>query len=242
MKKLILSAVLFLGFALINLSAQPKLEIIGGDTYDWGDVKPIQSPIKTKIKLKNVGNAELNISNVKPGCGCTTAPLDKSKLKPGEEATLDVSLRISGYNGHVTKSIRITSNDKDHPTQLLWLKCNVIRDIQILPNKYLNFQQMTIGYPSEAKVSIKNNSKENITLSDFTTKPESMTINLKGKVLLKPGESVELKAKYTAEKLGSFRGNITMKTTNKENKILSLTAFGRGKKSPIFNEKPKNSK
>ena len=239
MKKLLFSVALLLGFALINLNAQPKLEIVGGDTYDWGNVKPAQSPIKIKIKLKNVGNAELNISNVKPGCGCTTAPLDKSKLKPGEVATLDISLRISGYNGHVTKSIRITSNDKDHPTQLLWLKANVIRDIQILPNKYLNFQQMTIGYPSNAKISIKNNSKEKITLSDFTTKPDGLTINLKGKVTLKPGETVELKAKFTPVKIGSFRGNVTMKTTNKENKILSLTAFGRVKKSPIFNEKPK---
>ncbi len=97
-----LALVVFL-FVPFLLFAQPKIEIVGGDTYDWGTVKRTDDPLRAKIKIKNVGTEVLKITEVKPGCGCTTAPLDKNELKPGEEASLDVTLRITGYQGNVTK-------------------------------------------------------------------------------------------------------------------------------------------
>ena len=66
--------------------AQPQMEIIGGDTYNWGKVKPGKNPLKATILVRNIGNEELHITQVRPGCGCTTAPLDKDKLKQGDTA------------------------------------------------------------------------------------------------------------------------------------------------------------
>ena len=89
----------------------PKLEIVGGDTYDWKDVTPKNNPLTAKIKIRNTGSAMLIIPDVKPACGCTTAPLDNDSLMPGEEATLDVTLRISDRSQNLSKTITLITND-----------------------------------------------------------------------------------------------------------------------------------
>jgi hypothetical protein len=59
-----------------DLNPNAKLEVEGGDTHDWGKVHPIDSPLRTKIKLYNRGTDTLHIKKVKVGCGCTAAPVD----------------------------------------------------------------------------------------------------------------------------------------------------------------------
>jgi hypothetical protein len=239
MKKFVFNALLIFALAFSTLAAQPKLEIQGGDTYDWGDVKGTESQVKAKVKIKNAGNQLLKITEVKPTCGCTTAPLDKNELKPGEYATLDVTLNISGRSGQITKTIRILSNAPAAQEKILWLKVNIIRDLQISPSMYFAFQDMTIGYEKDSKVQIKNNSKEVMKLSDFQVEPEGLTINLKGTVSIKPGQEIDLVAKVTPKEVGNFRGSVKFKTTDKDNKEVVLSAFGRVKESPIFNNNKK---
>jgi len=234
MKKFVLYALIFLSLIASTVFAQPKLEIVGGDTYNWGEIRGNKNVLKAKVQLKNAGTDTLIINNVKATCGCTTAPLDKKELGPGEIGTLDITLRIAGRSNNVSKTIRIKSNDKSTPEKVLWLKCTIIRDLQITQS-YLSFQEMTVGYDKEAKISIKNNSKEIIKLSDFAIEPANLKINLKGMVNIKPGKKIDLKATLTPETPGNFKGSVKFKTTNKDNKEVTIKAFGRVKKSPIFN-------
>src|SRR6056300_1776529 len=107
MKKLVLTSIALLLVASMAY-AQPKIEVIGGNKHDWGKVSPKDSPLKTKVKIKNTGNEQLVITNVKPSCGCTTAPLDKDKLKPGEVATVNVTFNVGSKAGVNSKTIRIS--------------------------------------------------------------------------------------------------------------------------------------
>ncbi len=233
MKKLLAFAVIlivpFLAFS------QPKLEIVGGDSYDWGTVKPTQDPLSAKIKIRNAGTELLKITEVKPGCGCTTAPLDKNELKPGEEATLDVKLRIAGYSGNVVKSIRIASNDPQNPNKYLYLKANIFHPISVTPTSYLAFNEMTVGKEATSKVTIKNNTNESITLSDIQVSPENLTVNLPKKLTLKAGESFEVVAKVVPEKKGYFNCTIKIKTSNPDQKEIVIPGYGNVKESPLFN-------
>lgn len=220
---------------ITTVFAQPKLEILGGDTYNWGDVKGSTNELKAKVLLKNAGTDKLIIKEVKPTCGCTTAPLDKSELQPGEIATLDITLKITGKSNQLSKTIRIISNDPNAAEKVLWLKCNIIRDLQISPSTYFSFTDMTVGYEKESKISIKNNSKGVIKLSDFEVEPKNLTINLKGEISIKPGQEIDLIAKATPDQAGNFRGSVKFKTTDPDNKEINVSAFGRVKQSPIFN-------
>lgn len=237
MKKLLIFKVLFSFIFLYIGSAQPQLEIIGGDTYDWGDVKGVDK-VQAKVQIRNSGTELLKIYEVKPTCGCTTAPLDKNELKPGEIATLDITLSLSGRQNQVTKTIRIKSNDPNASEKVLWLKCNVIRNLSI-PNKFLSYKDMTVGYEKEEKIPITNTSKENITLSDFSVDNPDLSINLQGKVVLKPGETKYLIGVAKPRESGNFRAIIKFKTTDPENPEVIINAFGKVNQSPIFNESNK---
>lgn len=231
-RNVVLALVFFVPFLLF---AQPKIEIVGGDSYDWGTVKPTQDPLKAKVKIKNVGNEVLKITEVKPGCGCTTAPLDKTELKPGEEAALDVTLRIAGFSGNVVKSVRISSNDPANPNKYLYLKANVFYPISITPTSYFAFNEMIVGQEATAKVTLKNNTNESITISDVQVVPENLNVNLPKKLTLKAGESYDIIAKVIPDKKGYFNCTIKMKTNNPDQKEIVIPGYGNVKESQLFN-------
>jgi hypothetical protein len=218
----------------ITLFSQPKIEITGGDTKDWGKVSPKDSPLKTNIVIKNTGNELLRITKMKPGCGCTTAPLKKDSLAPGESTVVEVSLNISGNTGGVTKSISITTNDPTHENINYLLKAEVMRPLSVLPRTYMSFNNLQVGMAGEAKVTIKNTSKEIIILSDVKTTPEDLTVNIVNMKSLQPGEEFELIGKIVPAKAGNINTNVTIKTSHPDYPELAIPGWGKVADSPIF--------
>lgn len=235
MKKFILSMLSVLMIASVAY-AQPKLEIVGGNSYDWGKVGPKDSPLKTKVKIKNTGNEQLLITNVKPSCGCTTAPLDKDKLAPGETATIDVSFNVGSNAGVNSKTIRISSNDPANSTTIFRLSADVEKAVVLSP-AFFAFNQMEVGKEESSKVSIKNTGKKPLTISNITKSPADLKINLSGTKTLKPGESFDLVAKVTPTAPGYMNCWVKMKTNSDEDPEISISGYGSVKESPIFNNK-----
>ncbi|MFM7158134.1 MAG: DUF1573 domain-containing protein [Bacteroidota bacterium] len=232
MKRFFMTCLALMIFAGSFAYAQPKLTIIGGDTHDWGKVKPKDDPLKATIKIKNEGNELLKISDVRPGCGCTTAPLDKKELNPGEIASMDVTLKLGATSGMMTKSITINSNDPQSATKVLYLKADVVRPIQILPTQYFSFGEMTVGTKSEAKLIIKNTSTQDIVLSDFESLA-GITLNLTKPTTIPGGGEVELIAKVTPNDKGYFNGVVKMKTNHPDYASLDIIAYGNVKPSVV---------
>ena len=234
MKK-ILVPVLFLVFAVSSAIAQPKLEIVGGDTYDWGEVKTYESPLKADVTLKNSGDAQLKIEQVKPTCGCTTAPLDKDELKPGESTVMHITLNLGKSTGQVSKGITIRSNDPEKSTRTLRLRANVINPIDVYPKQYITFKNMQIGRETSVELKLVNKSDKNVTISDFNVTPSDMVINLNGSITLKPNEEVPLIVKATPHKKGYYSCKVKFKTTHPEIPEISIPGYGNVQESPIFN-------
>lgn len=237
MKKLSIFFIFSIVFSIIAF-AQPKLEVVGGDTYNWGDVSPADSPLKAKVKIKNAGNEKLIINRVKPTCGCTTAPLGKDQLNPGEVTELDITLRVSQTSGNVHKVINIYSNDpKDNGTFVYHLKALMVQPIVVLPRNFLMFEDLTVGFKSTSSVKLKNTTDKPITLSDFRTSPANITINLSGTIIIKPNQEIDLIATVLPTKEGNLNASIKMKTDNKDVPALNINGYGRIKESSIFNSK-----
>lgn len=235
MKKFILSVLSVMMIASVAY-AQPKLEIVGGNSYDWGKVGPKDSPLKTKVKLKNVGNEQLIITNVKPSCGCTTAPLDKDKLAPGEVATIDVSFNVGSRAGVNSKTIRISSNDPNSSTTIFRLSADVQKEITLTP-AYFAFNKMEVGKEESSKITIKNTGKKTLTLSNITKSPADLRLNISGNKSLKPGESFDLVAKVTPTAPGYMNCWVKIKTNSVDEPEISISGYGSVKESPIFNNK-----
>lgn len=232
MKKVVIIAILFVCFAL-TANAQPKLEVIGGNTYDWGKVT--LKVLTTKIRIKNVGDKTLFISKVKPSCGCTTAPMDRRSLEPGEIGTMNVNLSLDiSSTGKIVKKIDISSNDPVTPDTTIYLQCMIVTPLEIKPHAYLKFEDMQVGFESTSTITIKNVSDTTITLSGFEIYPDFVNINVANQVVLKPGESFDLIAKIRPSEEGKINLTVKFLTSHPDLKQLSISGFGEVKSSNLF--------
>jgi hypothetical protein len=233
--KFMLIALFFVSFGV--MSAQPKIEIIGGDKYDWGKVKPKDSPLKTKVLVKNTGNEDLKILNVKPSCGCTAAPIDKNILKPNETATIDLSFNVGNNPGVNSKTLTITSNDPSNGTKIFRLQAELVKPVTFSPSQYFTFANLKVGTEATSTLTIENISGKEIKISDIDINPKDLKINLKDGKVLKAGEKFDLTAKITPDKAGYLNCTVNMKTNHPDQPEISVTGYGKVEESAVFNNK-----
>ena len=109
----ILSIFLLSGSSLF--AQEPTADIFLPDSiFDFGFFATDARVVHT-YPIINEGDDTLRIIKVKPGCGCTAAPLDKSNLGPGDTARVDVFFDSKRLTGLVKKGVTILSNDPDEP-------------------------------------------------------------------------------------------------------------------------------
>jgi hypothetical protein len=208
-------------------NAQGKLDIVGGDTYDWGTVAP--GKLTTTVEVKNVGQGDLKITEVRPGCGCTAAPIDKNLLKEGEVGKINITLDVSARTGPVEKTVTITSSDSSQAVRILHLKANIKRALTFTPSQYFVVTEGKTGVESPAQsIRVSNTSDAPITLypPEFGNGNIKVRFDLKDKKELKPGEEYELKAYVTPLENETLYGSAKMKTSSNESPAIDLTISG----------------
>lgn len=213
---------LILGYTLAY--SQPQINIEGNDVYDWGKINPKDKPLTAKVKIFNKGTDTLKISEVKPGCGCTTAPLDKNNIEPDGFATFTITLNVSN-DGPVNKSIRITSNDPKSPTKNFVLKADIVRPIG-LSQKFLSLGNLEINKEAISKVTIKNNTNQVIQINEINVEPKELLTNIKKNTKILANKEFILEVKYTPKNTSNISGKITLKTDNKEMENLEISVWG----------------
>lgn len=250
-------------FAAVSASAQAKLEVVGGDTYDWGKVKPPkEGHLEATIQMKNTGDRAVRITEVRPGCGCTKTDPDKYDLKPGEVSTMKVKLNISPTQaGALTKSITLSwadlagndalkefrSSGKAVPngadtnvrTGYLWLKADVQREISFTPSMYFAFNDLKVGVETTSKVEMTNNSDVDVTVSDWQT-DGGLVVNHTGRVTVKAKSKLDIIAKLVPSAKGNYSGGVKFKTSHPDNPEVDLPAYGfvQESSSPVFQNAP----
>ncbi|MBK9247092.1 MAG: hypothetical protein IPM69_03030 [Ignavibacteria bacterium] len=97
------------------------------------------------------------------------------------------------------------------------------------------FNDLKVGLQSEAKLSVKNSTTSDITLSDFEV-TNGLTINMKKPVVIKGGSEAEIIAHITPKEKGYFNAMVKMKTSNPEVPTLDITAYGNVSEqtSPVY--------
>jgi hypothetical protein len=86
----------------------PMIEVSEKD-FGFGRVGQDAS-ISHSYWIKNVGGDTLRIADVKPGCGCTKAPIEKRQLAVGDSTRVELIFSTGKYSSSVRKSATIMSN------------------------------------------------------------------------------------------------------------------------------------
>ncbi len=165
---------------------------ITNNSWDWG-YTPKVPKISHIFQIKNIGEDTLRITRVAPSWGCTSAPLKKGALAPGESEDLEVTLNSSHTIGKVNKSVTITSNDPVNPSVTLNFTANVGSEsptIKITPVEVL-YDSIQVGKSDIQKIVLSNTDITKINLSLIEKPTEVVDIDIK-KSNLEPGKSTEI--------------------------------------------------
>jgi rhodanese-related sulfurtransferase len=128
MKK-VFTVELFLFILVAAVLAGPRLQV-EPTVYRFGEVTE-GIVVRAVFVLTNVGDAPLLFpQQPHTSCGCTSAPLPKEKLAPGESTELVVFFDSTGFGGRkITRKVELFSNDPQAPKQVLILE-GYVREAQ----------------------------------------------------------------------------------------------------------------
>ena len=79
------------------------------------------------FSLRNKGNKELIIEDVKTSCGCIKHTLSAKQLAPGESGQIEIDVNIDGREGYIQQYVVVKTNDSASPVSILNMACGVPR-------------------------------------------------------------------------------------------------------------------
>jgi hypothetical protein len=88
--------------------------------------------VKYRFILANHGQADLEITQVKPGCGCTASRWDRV-IRPGAEGVIEAEVNTRSFRGPIAKRLTVTTNDPARPQFQLNLTAKVTPALEVTP-------------------------------------------------------------------------------------------------------------
>jgi hypothetical protein len=129
--------------------AKPQMKIPVRE-YNKGVVQKGEK-VTYDFVVKNIGDAPLNILNVRPACGCTVTEFDK-EIAPGEEGKISAAVDTRNFSyGEQVKTISVKTDDPVEPNVSLRISVVVSAYIRVLPRDRLVFSARE-GYGDERKL------------------------------------------------------------------------------------------
>lgn len=213
---LLLTIILFLPTTVLSA---PHLQT-ESPLFNFGRVAE-GSKTEHTFRFQNTGDAPLIISKVRSSCGCTAALLSAKELAPGEWGELKTTFNSKGFQGAVTKTVYIYSNDPDQQKALFRLQGEVQRELLVTP-KRLQFGAGKDKTPFAATINLRNDGTSQLFLSDLKTTSAELQADLSSSQLA-PGESVQIAIRLAPDTGKSrFAGYVTLRTSSPRTPTLRI--------------------
>jgi len=190
-------------------------------SFNFGKVAPTDKPQHDFI-VTNIGKTTLEITDVRPGCGCTTAGTWDRKIEPGQTGKIPLAFNPANFTGPISKGATVTCNDPEHASYYLQFQATVWRPIELQP-QYVYFMPVEGEVTNDTKiVKIVNNLEEEVKLEAPKSASAAFTAELK---TIRPGKEFELHVTYAGPVSNAPpQGNITVGTSSTNMPLLSVNA------------------
>jgi hypothetical protein len=165
-----------LALAAAAATAQPKITMLEGSTFDLGSLYR-GSVAERTLTIKNVGSEELVLGRVEASCGCTGAVVSNDHIPPGKTGKLQITFNSKNFTGAVHKTVTVSSNDPETPRALVEFTAMIIDEIVVAPPQFW-FKDAEVGRVSSVTITVRNGGNEPLRLTGFRTQLAGMTITL----------------------------------------------------------------
>jgi len=224
-------------FSAASKTGLPKLEIIAGNTFDFGTMEFATSK-KHAFVVKNTGQAPLTLKMLGTSCKCTLAELPNNRLDPGGETRIELEWKANERHGPYTQTATLETNDPRHPTVIFTVAGRVIGSHLLEPSD-VTFTRITADEPARAEFRVYcfvqeqlappeslqwSNSEirdffdvkfEPLSAAELSNREDQPLSGYKGLITLKPGLQ-----------LGDFRQTLTFLLPTSQRPLLTLELRG----------------
>ncbi len=232
---IIIVVFLGIGYVISNISNQhsgPPILTVSEEVGELGQIKPDQE--KTYVfTLKNEGGETLVIERVQAPCGCTATLLSDENILPGRTAQLEVTFNPRGYQGVVTQSVYINSNDPEIPRKRIAIRADVEHvpapEIRISENLW-DLGLLTRGDSTELVLTISNQGDLGLDIESIDI-PDHIHYDREALDFpkpLAPEEEIEMEFTYdsSGHETGVVREYIRLVTSDPRRKNITLRIEG----------------
>jgi hypothetical protein len=190
-------------------------------TFKFEKIKQGEA-VKHSFIFTNTGNVTLQILDVKPGCGCTTAGQWDKTVEPGATGAIPLQFNSAGFGGIVAKSATVTCNDPVKSNVVLVLTGNVWRPIDFNPSMAM-FQMESEDQTNQTKtIRLVSNLDDPLTISNVVCTSPSFKTELKE---VNQGRIFELQVTAIPPFTNTTYVPITLLTSSTSAPSLSLSAY-----------------
>lgn len=153
----------------------PKI-VIDKTEHDFGKIDKTNK-VTAIIKFRNEGKGVLEIKDVKTSCGCTSAKPEKRSYEPGEDGEVTVTFNPSRFQGPITKTVTIMTNDPEKPSYQCKIMAEIIVDIMVKP-QVLFVQNLKRSETRTEKITIYTERLDKLEISDLACDRDFLTYKM----------------------------------------------------------------
>jgi len=124
MKKFLVILLIVFPAALAFSDTSPVLEFYEDD-FNFGTII-VGDKVKHDFVFRNGAPDTTNILDISTSCGCTAGTTGKKEFTSGETGSIHVEFDSRGKHGHITKTIRITTDKNETTQKTLRIFANVV--------------------------------------------------------------------------------------------------------------------
>jgi len=141
--------------------SKPKIFFPSGKRFNLGVVKE-GIIAKHTFVFENKGSKNLEIKDIKKGCGCTLATCESLIVPPGKSSAIHVSYKARPKLRPEILKVWVIGNDPVNPVSELTMKCRVHLNVFWYPT--------SVSFYKEKEEDLKNFEKKVKFLTDSTNK------------------------------------------------------------------------
>lgn len=205
------------------VSAEAALEI-PSSKFDFGMI-PAQSSVSHSFWFRSASLDTLRIEDIKTGCQCTTMPLERDWLAPGDSMKVEVVWNLGRRIGNLSQIPRVFVQDNPEPLHII-LKGNAVqaldnlRPVSVKPYKATFAKTTSLSIDSVA-FTFTNHSSEDMSIAVVSYSSDSYEVSFPKQVA--GGASVEGFVKVIPQATDvEFKGSITVEFEGKKKNRLTI--------------------
>lgn len=154
-------------------TARKPKAVVAEPVHDAG-VVPTGEKLIHDFVIANQGGAPLEITDVRPACGCTVAEFDR-RIAPGASGKVHAVLDTSTFAGAISKGITVLTSDPANPRLELTIKARVEPHLLVNPG-YARFLQPQLSDPGVVEQRLWTRDFDHLEILEVTSPYPFLTV------------------------------------------------------------------